>query len=78
MSSTVETLYIVIGPRTRGSGRLRIVKVSKRRPVVKLGHALAQINVRLPDDVLRPPVVTVEIQPDQIRAPAVVVEGVKA
>lgn len=78
MSVSVETLYIVIGPRTRGWGRLRIVKISKRRPVVKVGQALAQVNVRLPSDVLRPPVVTVEIRPEHIAAPAVTVEAVKA
>ena len=80
MSHSTETLYLIVTPTLRGRWhrKLRIRSVTKHRPTPKIGEAMVRINVHLPDDVLTPPVVNVEIKPEHIAAPAVKVEATPA
>ena len=68
-----ETLYLIVerGPR-RWSG-VKIAKVSKRKPVLARPseQALIKLSVHLPDNVLEPREVHVEVKPEHIVAPVV-------
>ena len=68
-------LYLVIERRKRGywsGGPLLISKVSKKKPTLPrpTEQALVQLAINLPDRLLEPRTVTVQINPDHIIPPA--------
>lgn len=74
------SLYLVIErQRVRYRG-LRIAKVSKRRPLLARPseQALIKVGITIPDTVLEPRVVYVEIKPEHIVAPTVTVSSQQA
>jgi hypothetical protein len=78
-----ETLYLVIEERRRGAwrkGKLRISAVSKTRPALArpTEQALVRINVELPDMLLQPRAVNVEIKADDIAHQPISVTSSKA
>jgi hypothetical protein len=75
----IESLYLVI---SRPQGRFkyrgpRIEKVSKRKPTLgrPSEQALVRLRVEIPDSVLEPRVVQVEIKPEHIVQPVVTVKS---
>lgn len=70
-----ESLYIIIERTRRGWRSVRISKVSKKRPVLKRPseQALIKLEIAIPDNVLQPRVVRVEVKPEHIAAPVVTV-----
>ncbi len=64
-----ETLYLIIVPGKRAWQSPRIARISKRKPTVQIGQALVRLNIAIPDNALRPPVISVEIKPEHIAQP---------
>lgn len=72
-----SSLYLVL-ERSKPSWRgVRISSVTKRKPTLKrpLEQALVRLLISLPDDVLEPRVVRVEINADHIVPPAITVSS---
>jgi hypothetical protein len=66
-----ESLYLVIERRKRGSwrdGNVRIAHISKKRPFLKRPseQALVKLLITLPDRMLEPRVINVEIKPEHV------------
>lgn len=68
-----ENLYLVIQRGARSWSGPRIVKVSKRKPTLNKPseQALVRLCIQIPDRVLEPRVVHVEVKPEHIVAPVV-------
>lgn len=68
-----ETLYLVIEPSRKYWRGVRISRVSKRKPVLKRPseQALLKLCVALPDNVLQPREVRVEIKPEHLQQPVI-------
>lgn len=68
-----HTLYLVLEPAKRCWRGVRISSVSKKRPSLKRPseQALVKLSVSIPDNVLQPREVSVEIKPEHIVAPVV-------
>lgn len=80
MNTSTETLWLVIEKRSRHRswcGSLRIGKISRRKPDIKIGQALLQLRLILPDGALNPPSVNVEIKPEHLAQPQTTVEAVR-
>jgi hypothetical protein len=67
----IEILYLVI---ERGRwNHPRISKVAKKRPILKKPseQALVRLSIALPDKLLEPRCVQVEVKPEHVVAPTV-------
>ncbi|MBA4136736.1 MAG: hypothetical protein C0518_05410 [Opitutus sp.] len=70
-----ETLYLVLQRARYGWRGARIAKVSKKRPTLSRPseQALVKLSVVLPDNVLQPREVRVEVKSEHIVAPTITV-----
>lgn len=73
-----EILYLVVERSRLGWKGTRIAKVSKKRPTLSRPseQALVKLSVALPDNVLQPREVRVEVKPEHIVAPTITVTSV--
>lgn len=69
----IETLYLVIERSRKAWRGPRIARVSKRKPALKRPseQALVRLSISLPDRLLEPRVVQVEIKPEHVAAPTI-------
>jgi hypothetical protein len=72
-----ESLYLVIERHRKRWNGPRIAKVSKRKPTLARPseQALVRLCVQIPDNVLEPRVVHVEVKPEHIVAPVVTAQS---
>jgi hypothetical protein len=70
-------LYLVLEPTRRGWRSVRISKVSKKKPRLPRPseQAIVRLSVCIPDNVLQPREIKVEIKPEHIVAPVVTVSS---
>lgn len=68
-----ETLYLVLERHRRGWRGIRISKIAKKRPTLPRPQeqALVRLSISLPDNVLEPRTVHVDIKPEHIVTPTV-------
>lgn len=72
-------LYLVLQRGPRQWSGIRIVKVSRKKPVMEKPseQALVRLLINVPDNVLEPREVRVEVKPEHIVAPVVTVVSEK-
>lgn len=79
---SVETLYLVIERPQRPQRRWRgivITKITRKRPLLKRPseQALLKLRIDIPDTIMEPRAISVQIKPEDIIAPTTAVTAVK-
>lgn len=72
-----ETLYLVLERRERltWKGHVRIARIARTKPDIKVSQALVRVDVQIPDDALRPLEIRLEIKPEHIQQHVVTVQS---
>ncbi len=73
---TTEHLYLLLKPKRQWKyGSPRIARIAKSRSSLRVqpGEAIVHLQIELPDNILNPPEVRVQIRPEHVAAPAVTV-----